>query len=298
MLNCEHESSESGVIPLHAQFGNLDAVFQQLPDTLDPAHIHHEYVQTLADNIILVLSIEQEHQKRLAMERSDELPSGLHTQFQPGDFVLKRLEHRPSKLMFQLSGPFKVVSQNKNDVEVRSLVYDNILTFNLDHLKIFVGTEAEAKAMALLDKNQYLIKEVQAYRGDPVTRTTCTFLVWFEDNDLVWLPFSTDISNTMQFEVFCNTRPELYILLYSQLEANKMMAALNRSPISEVKPGDTVYVDLRFYGAGWYNSLHLNPYFGIVLLLYLFFFALLDFTPIGNGFFPYVTVTKLISLLY
>jgi hypothetical protein len=191
------------------------------------------------------------------MERSDELPSGLHTQFQPGDFVLKRLEHRPSKLMFQLSGPFKVVKQNKNDVEVRSLVYDNILTFNLDHLKIFVGTEAEAKAMALLDKNQYLIKEVQAYRGDPVTRTTCTFLVWFEDNDLVWLPFSTDISNTMQFEIFCNTRPELYILLYSQLEANKMMAALNRSPISEVKPGDTVYVDLRFYGAGWYNALHL-----------------------------------------
>ena len=111
--------------------------------------------------------------------------------------------------------------------------------------------------MALLDKNQYLIKEIQSYRGDPVTRTSCTFLVWFEDNDLIWLPYSPDISNTMQFESFCNTRPELYTLLYSQLEAQKMIAALNKSPITEVRPGDSVYVDLRFYGSGWYNSLDL-----------------------------------------
>lgn len=82
---------------------------------------------------------------------------------EPGDFVLKRLEHHSNKLMFQLSGPYKVLSIFKNDVEVRSLVYDNILTFNLlDHLKPFIGAEAEAKAMALLDKNQYLIKEIQA----------------------------------------------------------------------------------------------------------------------------------------
>jgi hypothetical protein len=90
-----------------------------------------------------------------------------------------------------------------------------------------------------------------------VTRSSCTFLVHFEDNDLVWVPFSPDISNTVQFESFCNTRPELYTLLYSQLESQKMVAALNRSPITEVNPGDTVYVDLRFYGAGWYNSLDL-----------------------------------------
>lgn len=84
-----------------------------------------------------------------------------------------------------------------------------------------------------------------------MTRFTCTFLVWFEDdNDLVWLPWSPDVSNTQQFEAFCISRPELYTLLYSQAEAQKMIAAINRSPISEVKPGDIVYVDLRFYGAG------------------------------------------------
>jgi phospholipid-translocating ATPase len=257
MINCEHESSESGIIPLHAQFGNLDAVYQKLPIALDPAHLHHEFVQTLADNIALVRAVARQHQASIAADRSLDLPDTQHTQFQPGDYVLKRLEHRPSKLMFQLSGPYRVVSQTKNDVQVRSLVYDNILTFHLDHLKVFIGTEAEAKSMALLDKNQYLIKEVQAYRGDPSNRSSCSFLVWFEDNDLVWLPYSLDISNTSQFEAFCSTRPELYTLLYSYAEAQKMIAAINRSPISEVKPGDTVFVDLRFYGSGWYQSLDL-----------------------------------------
>lgn len=162
---------------MHAHFENLDVVYQQLPDTLDPAYLHHEFVQTLADNITLVRGIAQAHQSQLARQRSSILPEHNRTQFQPGDFVLKRLEHRPSKLIFQLSGSYKVISQEKNDVQVRSLINDNILIFNLDHLKPFIGTAEEAKAMALLDKNQYLIKEVQAYRGDPMTRSTCTFLI-------------------------------------------------------------------------------------------------------------------------
>jgi hypothetical protein len=107
----------------------------------------------------MVRTIAQDYQAKLARERSAGLPEAQRTQFQPGDFVLKRLEHRPSKLMFQLSGPYKVISQNKNEMQVRSLVYDNILTFNLDHLKIFIGTESEAKAIALLDKTSALSRK-------------------------------------------------------------------------------------------------------------------------------------------
>lgn len=70
-------------------------------------------------------------------------------------------------------------------------------------------------------------------------------------------PLAPDISNVVQFESFCNSRPELYTLLYSQLEAQKMIAALKRSPITKVNPGDSVYVNLRFYSTEWYNSLEL-----------------------------------------
>jgi hypothetical protein len=45
-----------------------------------------------------------------------------------------------------------------------------------------------------------------------MTRSSCIFLlVWFEDNDLLWLPYSLDISHAVQ-------------LLYSQLEAQKTIA--------------------------------------------------------------------------
>ena len=158
----------------------------------------------------MVRDVSKAHQSKVANQRHSDFPEKHRSVFQPGDNVLKRLEHRPSKLMFQLSGPFQVISQHKNDVQVRSLVYDNILTFNIDHLKFFVGTHADACAMARLDKDQYLIKSIRGYRGDPKLRSTCYFKVHFEDNDVVWVPWSTDISITTQFEDFCRTRPELY----------------------------------------------------------------------------------------
>lgn len=138
--------------------------------------------------------------------------------------------------MFQLSGPFQVVSQHKNDFQVRSLVYDNILTFNIDHLKIFVDTHEAACEMARLEKNQYLIKSIKGYHGDPQLRSPCHFKVHFEDDDIVWVPWSADISITAQFEDFCRTRPELYQLIFSAAEATKMQAALNRTNISQIKP--------------------------------------------------------------
>lgn len=158
MLNCEHELSELGVIPLRAQFGNLDKVYQDLSNDLNPAHLHHEFVEALAENFLLVRIVAKLHQIKFAEARFKYLPQEMRAQFQPGNYGLKKLKHRPSKLMFQLYGPYKIISQFKNDVQVRSLVYDNILTFNLDHLKVFVGIDEEARAMALLDKNQYLIK--------------------------------------------------------------------------------------------------------------------------------------------
>jgi hypothetical protein len=69
-----------------------------------------------------------------------------------------------------------------------------------------------------------------------------------------------DISSTQAFEVFCQARSELYLLLYSAKEAKCIYAAINKQPISEVKPGDVAYVDLRWYGYDWYAGLGLPNY--------------------------------------
>lgn len=42
---------------------------------MDPAVIHHEYVQLLADNIKLVREVSKAHQAKVALERGIGLPA-------------------------------------------------------------------------------------------------------------------------------------------------------------------------------------------------------------------------------
>lgn len=154
---------------------------------------------------------------------------------------------RPSKLYFEYLGPFLVLSQ------VRNLVYDSIHTFFVEDLKLFHGSAEQAMNAARHDTDQYAIETVVIYRGDPLQHISTSFLVHFVDGDKVWLPWSMDISSTQAFEVFCQTRSELYLLLYSA-KAKRIYAAINKQPITEVKLGDVAYVDLRWYGYDWYSG--------------------------------------------
>jgi hypothetical protein len=144
-------------------------------------------------------------------------------------------------------------------------VYDSIHSFFAKDLKLFHGSPEQAVDAARRDNDQYAIAVV-TYRGEPLQRTSTSFLVHFVDCDKVWLPWSMDISSTQAFECFCQTRSELYLLLYSAKEAKRIYAAINKQPISEVKPGDVAYADLRWYGYDWY-SLRSSIRSGSTLLL-------------------------------
>jgi hypothetical protein len=260
MMNCEDTSSESGIVPLHAHVGNIDEIYHRLPsDTAIPL-VQNLFVRTLADNLKAVRAASALFQKSLADSRSAETPQLTQNIFKPGDFVLKHQLPRPSKLYFEYLGPFLVLSQVKNDVQVRNLVYDSIHSFFVEDLKLFHGSAEQAMDAARRDTDQYAIEAVSAYRGDPLQRTTTSFLVQFVDGDNVWLPWSMDISSTQAFEIFCQSRNELYLLLYSAKEAKRIYAAINKQPISEVKPGNVAYVDLRWYGYDWYSGLGLPHY--------------------------------------
>jgi hypothetical protein len=124
-------------------------------------------------------------------------------------------------------------------------------------LKIFHGSLEEAKKVALIDQDQFVVTRILAYRGEPLTRSTMEFEVEYADGDVIWKVYDHDLSQSVPFENYCRSKPELTPLIYSQKEANRMRVALNKSPITEVQPGDTVYVDLRSYGATWYHNLPL-----------------------------------------
>jgi hypothetical protein len=52
-------------------------------------------------------------------------------------------------------GPYEVIRQVKNDVEVRDLVRGNIKVFHVERLKIFHGSKEEAFRLAKIDTDHH-----------------------------------------------------------------------------------------------------------------------------------------------
>lgn len=256
-----HDSSETGVIPFHAHFGSADATYFRMPEEggTDMQRIH-AYIKLLNDNLRHLQDVSRQFQAKLVAERTATSIPEKQNQFQPGDLVLKQHnpdDPLPTKLSPKFLGPYEVIQQVKNDVTCRHIVLGHVKEFHVTRLKLYHGTLEEAKRVALLDNDQYVILKFTAYRGNPLQRTNVEFEIMFGDGSLVWLPWSKDLFDTIQYEEFCRSRPELFPLLFDVKTAMQKIRELNKAPITEVTPGDIAYVDLRCYGATWYASLPL-----------------------------------------
>ena len=117
--------------------------------------------------------------------------------FTVGDFVLLSVpkQNREFKLSPPYSGPFEVLRHQtgSNDVQCRNLVTGQIKEFHSTLLKTFTGTAKEALAMVQSESDQFDIVSILAYRGQPETRSTTSYLVLFADGDRKWLPYCSDI---------------------------------------------------------------------------------------------------------
>jgi hypothetical protein len=130
---------------------------------------------------------------------------------------------------------------------------------------LFVGTDEDALKIAMLDADQFLVDKFLAYKGDPMSRMSMEFLVRFADSTTVWLPWSEDLFSTIPYEDFVRSIPELFPLLYRVKEVKSIISDINKSPIQNIESGDKFFVDIRFYGAEWYDALglpdpHLKTY--------------------------------------
>jgi hypothetical protein len=259
------DSSETGVIPLHAHFGTADATYLKMPEEGgNDMHRLHRFVQLLDANLHTLQDISRKHQLEIVNERTSATPAESQNQYQQGDYVLFQLdpnEPLPTKLTPKFKGPYEVVKQESNNVTCKHLVLGHQKIFHVTRLKIFHGTRDEAITAARIDNGQFVIREFRSYRGNPLIRTTVEFEVVFEDESIEWLVWCKDLFDTTHYEDFCRSRHELYPLLYSADHAKRELSALNKSPIVEVAPGDVVYVNLRSYGATWYKSLPLPDLF-------------------------------------
>ena len=253
-------NSETNMVPFELHFGQQALTYHKIPTDL---HLHakvNDFVQNLNSNLKYLLEVSRSYQRSLVSKRTANSNVLYTNQYQAGDYVLKQLDMskpRPSKLHPQFLGPYEVIKQLGNDIEVRNIISGAILTFHVDMVKIFHGDKDAAFKMAMLDTDQYEVDCILAYRGNPIIRTTTEFLVKYKDGEEVWIPYNKDISSTEQFETFCRSNSQLMWLLYSADVAKTMVSDIKKRDIDLVQPGDTVYIDIRCYGETWYMTLDL-----------------------------------------
>lgn len=261
------DSSETGVIPYAAHFGSADATYCRLPvDGGDRPPPTQEYVQLLDENLHILREKSKKFQDDLISTRTASTPEGKQNLFQEGDLVLfdslaAAEDSRKSKLSPRYIGPYEVCKQTRNDVEAKHVTRGNIEKFHVEKLKLFTGTLEEAKRVAQLDGNQYLVRRIITYSGDPGVRSSVDFQTEFEDGSILWLPFSQDLFDTREYVRFCQSRPELAQMASILKVSNQLRREILTRAISRVKPNDRVYVNLRWFGHTWYQRLNIPEKF-------------------------------------
>jgi hypothetical protein len=270
-------SAETGVRPFDAKFGSHAGTYFRLPPEL-PEHLSSSAFLKLVDaDLKLIHEIVSSTNAKVVQTRRGNETEATQNHFQPGDFVLHLLPDRP-KLKHHWYGPLVVIHQRHNDVEARHLATGLVGTYHVSRLKLFVGDQAQARDAAMRDQDQYSIDVVLNYQGNPLRRSETRYYVRFKDSDTRWLTYTRDLFETVQFNDFVSTRPELSILNLPAASVSKFITYVKsqsiadlhlpdpsgrrptRAWMSPIALGTTAYVDLRFWsddGHNWYFELGL-----------------------------------------
>jgi hypothetical protein len=260
---CSYPTSETGgLTPFQLKYGSEDARYFKLPESLDKIEKPVELLRRLDRNISIVRENSRKLQQEIAAERARR--DRPHSTYAAGDFILwnpreKPTDHLAHKLDADWMGPYEVLYQQKNDITCRHVVLHTIHKVHVSRVKPFFGTLEDALRVGKLDQNQYFIRSINYYTGNPRKRSSLTFNVSFEDGDadVAW---NEDIANTQQMEEFIYAHPELFPLQYTAVEAEKRIRALNKLAITTLNVGENVYLHLRYFDGkdrAWYDSLGL-----------------------------------------
>jgi hypothetical protein len=271
------DSSGCGYTPLQIQFGIADAEHFKLPNLGLSSMDHNDwnnYITKLNEGITMVRTAASKTQATLREKRLALNDGKPQTSYQKGEYVLRYVSTsftknaRKHKLDMLWHGPYVVQSQYSNDVTVTHLSTGKTYEFHVTELKLFVGDEQSAKLAADKDAQQYSVTHITAYNGNVLKISTLYFQLHYTDGDVLWIPYSKDLDDNILFQQFIQATPQLFKLKFSsQTEAQKAINVINKTPISEVKFGDTAFLNIRFLSADdteeWYEQLGLPDCFTI-----------------------------------
>jgi hypothetical protein len=252
-------NSETGHTAFELTFGSEDVRYFRLPEGLAEPERCSRWLVNLNENLQAIREICRKHQEGIVMTRKAGNPEpGHENQYVRGDLVLYNCLYdgrfRRTKLSNRCKGPYEVIQHVKNDVECRHLNMKSIESFAVERLTLFSGTRLEAERLAMEDANQFVIRSINAYRGDPETRTSMQFEITWEDGETSWRTWDRDLFNSVPYEQFCHSKPELFPIIYDLKQVSSERARINSVDITLVTPGDVVYISLRFFGFFVYDK--------------------------------------------
>ena len=159
IINEQPNPALGNISPLVATFGSSDATYFKLPENPDTSIItkYCTFVQNLDKQLDTIRTVFKQAQSQQAQERIQTTPHEHQNVYCPGDFILKKRDHRPDKLSPQYLGPYEVINQSANDVTCRHLALHNVEILHVDDIQIFIGNKETALQAALRDNNQHLV---------------------------------------------------------------------------------------------------------------------------------------------
>jgi len=258
---------ETGAIPIAVDTGDPDLYFEvptssELPNekTAEYASMVHDRMQQIRN--ILANNHAQLHAKKTAINS----PSR-NRRLSPGSYVLHRDHKLDNKLRLPREGPYVVVRHepDTNEVYVKDLITGATdIRVHCENLTLFVVSAEDALEAAKLDNKQCSVSSIVGYKGDPLLRTSCSFLVEFisknQEPELIWKNWDLELDQLVAFEDFCRSRSELILLLRNAQSARQQLAQMRKYKIN-IDEGIICYYDLRSWGHAWYNEINLPNHF-------------------------------------
>jgi Chromo (CHRromatin Organisation MOdifier) domain len=185
-----------GISPSELKFGSQALQFFQLPPPLVPGNDYGALVAHLNANLAAVRSATAAFQASLRTTRHNTTPT--QNKFAPGDLILWNPREnvnsfRSSKLAPKLLGPYKVLSQHKNDIKCVHPVLHTQHTLHSSRVTPFFGTADNAHKIALLDSDEYVVEDILQHKGEWNKIKDMAFLVrWsgYDSSHDSWEPWT------------------------------------------------------------------------------------------------------------